>query len=105
MERVLREPFTGYYNREHINEDGDVIREIDILGNGRFVRTIIERAQEARNARIVAGFGLAQVDLSDELAGAELDDDALMQLTAEDLHAGWLDALPPAMRQQAGTGG
>jgi type VII secretion ATPase EccA len=104
MDRVLREPFTNYYNRDHINEDGDVIREIDILGNGRFVRSIIERADEARNERVISGHGLAQLDLSDELAGADVPDDDLMYLTAEDLHAGWLDALPPAMRQQAGNG-
>jgi hypothetical protein len=53
---------------------------------------------------VISGHGLAQLDLSDELAGADVPDDDLMYLTAEDLHAGWLDALPPAMRQQAGNG-
>jgi hypothetical protein len=36
---------------------GDVVRGIDTLGNARFVRTVLERAQEHRSAWLVSEFG------------------------------------------------
>ncbi|MBS9535994.1 type VII secretion AAA-ATPase EccA [Mycobacterium sp. M1] len=98
-DRVLREPFSNYYNSQRTNEDGDVIRQIDLLGNGRFVRTVIERAQEARNEHLVDRYGLGQIDWTDETAGGDIADDVLVQLSAADLHAGYLAALPPELRE------
>lgn len=104
-DRVLRKPFSRYYTEQHTNDDGDVIRQIDILGNARFVRTIIERAQEARNERIVTGYGLTDLDLTDDEAGADVADDALVQLTADDLHTGYITALPPTLRHNETAAG
>jgi AAA lid domain len=73
---------------------GDVVRGIDTLGNARFVRTVLERAQEHRSAWLVSEFGLAEIDLSDESAGAEIGTEALEVLTEADLAEGLAAALP-----------
>jgi type VII secretion ATPase EccA len=52
-------------------------RMIDLAGNGRFVRNVVEGAEEEREHRLTSG----EVDL------AELDDDALMRIEAPDVRA------------------
>ena len=71
---------------------------IDGLGNGRFVRTVVEKAQLHRNSRIVSSLGLSGADLSDPELGTDLDADMLTLLTAQDVHYGHQQALPPEMR-------
>jgi type VII secretion ATPase EccA len=51
-EEVLRPVFTRYYNEESQTPAGDVIRGIDWLGNGGFVRNLIEKARDHRNNRL-----------------------------------------------------
>lgn len=94
----LRESFAQYYNAQITSSEGDVIRVIDGLGNGRFVRTVVEKAQLNRNSRIVSSLGLSDADLSDPDLGADLDADTLTLLTAQDVHYGHQQALPPEMR-------
>lgn len=94
----LRESFADYYNAQITSSEGDVIRVIDGLGNGRFVRTVVEKAQLNRNSRIVSSLGLSGADLSDPDLGTDLDEDMLTLLTAEDVHYGHQQALPPEMR-------
>jgi hypothetical protein len=50
---------------------------IDLAGNGRFIRNVIEGAEEEREHRLTSG----AVELS------ELDDDALMRIEAPDVQA------------------
>lgn len=90
----LRESFAQYYNAQITSSEGDVIRVIDGLGNGRFVRTVVEKAQLNRNSRIVSSLGLSGADLSDPDFGTDLDADMLTLLTAEDVHYGHQQALP-----------
>lgn len=103
-EDVLRAPFQRFYERESVNNDGDVVRDIDILGNGRFVRNVIEAAQAVRNERVIGDYGLATVDLADTSLADELDEEALTRITRDDLHAGFLEVLPPAARPVAAGG-
>jgi hypothetical protein len=98
LESTLLQPFTRFYTEQHMTEDGDVVRSIDTLGNGRFVRNIIEAAQKVRNERIVSDFGLADIDLSDDSLGDDIPDDAMSLLTRADLDEGLRQALPPALR-------
>jgi type VII secretion ATPase EccA len=96
--QVLAEPFMRYYNEQHLSPDNDVVRLIDTLGNGRFVRTIVESAQEFRNERVMGEFGLGEADLSDETFGQDIPDEVLSLLTRQDLAEGLQKALPPAQR-------
>ena len=49
---MLRPVFTRYYNERSVTPAGDVIRGIDWLGNGGFVRNVVEKARDHRNERI-----------------------------------------------------
>ena len=95
---AVQQKFGEYYNTQITSSEGDIIRVIDALGNGRFVRTVVEKAQLNRNSRIVSSLGLSGADLNDPNLGAELDADVLTLLTAEDVHYGHQQALPPNMR-------
>lgn len=97
----LQDSFARYYNAQITSGEGDVIRVIDGLGNGRFVRTVVEKAQLHRNSRVVSALGLSGADLSDPDLGADLDADVLTVLTADDVHYGHEQALPPEMRANA----
>ncbi|MDP7707372.1 type VII secretion AAA-ATPase EccA [Mycobacterium sp. TY815] len=101
LEAVLTEPFTRFYNQEHRTEDNDIVRTIDTLGNGRFVRNIVEAAQKVRDERIVDAYGLHHVDLTDDNLGEEITDDAMSLLTGADLAHGLQEALPPALRERS----
>ena len=96
-EQVLREPFTRFYTAVSTSDEGDQVRAIDTLGNGRFVRKLIESAQAARNERVIDAHGLGMADLSDETLFDAIDETAMTLLTADDLHAGLADALPSGL--------
>jgi len=76
-----------------------VVRGIDTLGNARFVRTVLERAQEHRSARLVSEFGLAEIDLSDQSAGAEIGTEALEVLTEATWPRDWRPRCPAGYQQ------
>ncbi|MBY0286814.1 MAG: type VII secretion AAA-ATPase EccA [Mycobacteriaceae bacterium] len=98
IEHVLAGPFARYYNEQFESPDGDVVRLIDILGNGRFVRTVVERSQEVRDLRVITELGLGAADLTDETLGQDIGEETLSLLTREDLAEGLNNALPPAQR-------
>ncbi|WP_207842442.1 type VII secretion AAA-ATPase EccA [Williamsia soli] len=65
------------YHQIHVDADGHQRRAIDAAGNGRFVRNIVESAEEEREHRLTSG----EIDLT------ALDDDALMRIEVADIHA------------------
>lgn len=84
---VLLPSYTEFYADENISEDGDLIRGIDVLGNAGFVRNVVEKARDHRNAR------LDDEDLDAILASdlSDFDESQLRrfkELTGEDLAAG-----------------
>lgn len=84
---VLMPPYTKAYLEENISADGDLIREIDVLGNAGFVRNVVEKARDHRNAR------LDDEDLDAVLASdlTEFSEEQLTrfkELTREDLAEG-----------------
>src|SRR6185312_14489370 len=87
-EEVLLPVFTRYYNERSVTAAGDVIRGVDWLGNGGFVRNVVEKARDHRNERIDTP------ELDDLLASDRLDPSderllmALRQLTREDFAEG-----------------
>src|SRR5262249_42861504 len=95
---VLRSSFERFYESTTSTAAGDVVRRIDTLGNARFARTIIEGAQLHRAQRLVAEYGLADLDLANESLVDDIAPDVLAMLTAEDLAEGLASALPPQWR-------
>ncbi|MDT5259396.1 MAG: hypothetical protein QOD10_4476 [Mycobacterium sp.] len=95
---VLRDPLTRFYGIQTETAVGDVIRGIDELGNARFVRTVIEGAQQHRAERIVTQYGLSEVDLTDVTVGEDIAVSDLEQLIAEDVAEGLASALPTSFR-------
>lgn len=84
---VLLPSYTEFYADETLSEDGDLIRGIDTLGNAGFVRNVVEKARDHRNAR------LDDEDLDAILSSedAEFDESQLLrfkELTREDLAEG-----------------
>ncbi|OBJ71899.1 type VII secretion AAA-ATPase EccA [Mycobacterium sp. 1274756.6] len=84
---VLLPSYTEFYADETISEDGDLIRGIDVLGNAGFVRNVVEKARDHRNAR------LDDDDLDAILSSDATDFDEsqlrrFKELTGEDLAAG-----------------
>ncbi|ODR03969.1 type VII secretion AAA-ATPase EccA [Mycolicibacillus koreensis] len=84
---VLLPSYTEFYSEENYSEDGDLIRGIDVLGNAGFVRNVVEKARDHRNAR------LDDEDLDALLASdlTDFDESQLLrfkELTAEDLAEG-----------------
>ncbi|MCZ4553236.1 type VII secretion AAA-ATPase EccA [Gordonia rubripertincta] len=65
------------YHQIQVDAGGHQRRAIDAAGNGRFVRNIVESAEEEREHRLTSGV----VDL------AALDDDALMRIEVADIQA------------------
>ena len=60
-----------------LDEFGRERRMIDLAGNGRFVRNVVESAEEEREHRLTSG----TIELAD------LDDDALMRIEASDMQS------------------
>ena len=100
-EEVLLPVFTRYYNERSVTPAGDVIRGVDWLGNGGFVRNVVEKARDHRNERIDTP------ELDDLLASDRLDPSderllmALRQLTREDFAEGLAMAIADAERSRA----
>ena len=63
---------------ESIDHDGNVRTSIDLAGNGRFVRNVIEAAEEERAYRLTESHGAALQNL---------DEDALMRIEPSDMKA------------------
>ncbi|VAZ88452.1 ESX-3 secretion system protein EccA3 [Mycobacterium pseudokansasii] len=59
------------------DSNGIMRRSLDIAGNGRFVRNIVERAEEEREFRL---------DHSEHAGTGEFSDEELMTITAEDVN-------------------
>jgi type VII secretion ATPase EccA len=66
-------------------------RAIDLAGNGRFVRNVVESAEEEREHRLTSG----AIDLT------ELDDDALMRIEVADIRAAVDNVLRSLQRRPA----
>ncbi|WP_204805747.1 type VII secretion AAA-ATPase EccA [Mycobacterium riyadhense] len=98
LHEVLMAPFTGFYTEQHHTEDGDTIRTIDVLNNGRFVRNIVEAAERVRDLRVMSESGLDGSDLSDENINVDISVEKLVLLTREDVSTGLQQALPPGLR-------
>lgn len=71
------------YNLESTDQSGQPRRGVDLAGNGRFIRNVIEAAEEEREFRLANDI---DVDLS------EIDDDVLMRVEESDMRTA-LDAI------------
>ncbi|MGV9709749.1 type VII secretion AAA-ATPase EccA [Gordonia sp. NPDC003424] len=60
-----------------VDQSGEVRRSIDLAGNGRFIRNVLEAAEEEREYRLSTG----------DVGIDELDEQALMRIEAGDLNA------------------
>ena len=104
LPEVLLGPFTRFYNEQRPTEDGDTIRTIDVLNNGRFVRNIVEAAEKVRDLRVISDFGIDNIDLNDETIDVDIPVEKLSLLTHEDIGAALQQALPPGLRAGADQG-
>lgn len=75
---------TTLYDGEAIDQSGAPRRAIDLAGNGRFVRNVIESAEEEREFRLSEEHGAAV---------EELDEDALRRIEAVDMRAALTNVL------------
>ncbi|MGF6887269.1 type VII secretion ATPase EccA [Nocardia sp. GAS34] len=66
------------YNLESTDQSGNPRRGVDLAGNGRFIRNVIEAAEEEREFRLAND---DSVDLT------QIDESALMRIEAPDMHA------------------
>jgi SpoVK/Ycf46/Vps4 family AAA+-type ATPase len=82
---VLVEACTTLYEQRRVDGGGATRRAIDIAGNGRFVRNVIEMAEEEREFRLT-GEG-SNLDLDD------LDEAALMRIEAQDMRRALTEVL------------
>jgi type VII secretion ATPase EccA len=64
---------------ESIDHEGNRRKRIDLAGNGRFVRNVVEAAEEERAYRLSESFG-SELD--------DIDDEALMRIELSDMKAG-----------------
>ncbi|OMC08436.1 type VII secretion AAA-ATPase EccA [Mycobacterium sp. SP-6446] len=69
---------TALYKEESVDSAGKVRRNIDLAGNGRFVRNVIEAAEEEREYRLSQSYGA-------DLEG--LDEQQLMRIDLTDMKA------------------
>ncbi|MGW6423866.1 type VII secretion AAA-ATPase EccA [Nocardia sp. NPDC055053] len=73
---ALVESCTFLYELESTDQSGQPRRGVDLAGNGRFIRNVIEAAEEEREFRLAND---VDVDLS------EVDDDVLMRIEESDM--------------------
>ncbi|WP_019931137.1 type VII secretion AAA-ATPase EccA [Nocardia sp. BMG111209] len=73
---LLRRACQELFDAERVDQSGLPRRGIDIAGNGRFIRNVIENAEEEREYRLASDESL---DLRN------LDDDVLMRIEAADM--------------------
>lgn len=76
-----------------LDEFGRERRMIDLAGNGRFVRNVVESAEEEREHRLTSG----TIELAD------LDDDALMRIEASDMQSALAGVLGGLRSGQGGV--
>ncbi|WP_069161888.1 type VII secretion AAA-ATPase EccA [Nocardia altamirensis] len=76
--QLLIKACEGLYQSERVDQSGQQRRGIDLAGNGRFVRNVIESAEEERE------FRLANDDSLDLTA---IDESMLMRIEAPDMQA------------------
>lgn len=95
---VLTGPFTRFYTEQHRTDDGDTVRTIDDLNNGRFVRNIVEAAERVRDLRVMSDFGIDDIELGSDTIDTDISVEKLTLLTREDIYAGLQQALPPGLR-------
>lgn len=98
LQEVLLGPFTRFYTDQHQTEEGDIVRTIDVLNNGRFARNIVEAAERARDLRVMSDFGIDDTTLDDENIATDISVENLVLLTREDVYTGLQQALPPGLR-------
>ncbi len=73
---LLVEACRVLYDQEAVDQSGELRRKVDLAGNGRFVRNVIEAAEEEREFRLSS---------DDSIDLATLDNDALMRIEAVDM--------------------
>ncbi|MFI6999097.1 type VII secretion AAA-ATPase EccA [Nocardia sp. NPDC050175] len=73
---LLRSACTELYNAERTDQSGLPRRGVDIAGNGRFIRNIVETAEEEREYRLA---------MDDTLDLRALDQETLMRIEAADM--------------------
>ncbi|MBA0047888.1 type VII secretion AAA-ATPase EccA [Mycobacteroides sp. LB1] len=66
------------YNQDAVDQSGQQRRGVDMAGNGRFIRNVIEAAEEEREFRLSEEHGAAV---------EELDEDSLRRIEAADMRA------------------
>ncbi|QNI07935.1 type VII secretion AAA-ATPase EccA [Mycobacterium kubicae] len=81
---------TTLYEGQSVDESGTLRRDIDLVGNGRFVRNVIEAAEEEREYRLSE-----RLDVSVE----DLDETELMRIEASDMRAALESVLGMSTRQ------
>ncbi|QIS09010.1 type VII secretion AAA-ATPase EccA [Nocardia arthritidis] len=74
--QLLIKACEGLYNSERVDQSGQQRRGIDLAGNGRFIRNVIESAEEEREFRLANSVDLSAVDES-----------TLMRIEAPDMEA------------------
>ncbi|WP_216893727.1 type VII secretion AAA-ATPase EccA [Nocardia alni] len=82
---LLAEACAELYDKRRPDRTGAQRRAIDLAGNGRFIRNVVETAEEEREFRLT-GQG-SNLDLDN------LDEDALMRIEAEDMRKALDDIL------------
>ncbi|GAC69330.1 type VII secretion AAA-ATPase EccA [Gordonia soli] len=80
---------TPLYESTQADQSGQVRRAIDLAGNGRFIRNVIESAEEEREYRLSTG----EVDID------ELDEEALMRIEVGDVNSALDNVLGMLQRQ------
>ncbi|MEV0293233.1 type VII secretion AAA-ATPase EccA [Nocardia sp. NPDC050710] len=75
---LLERACDGLYNSEKTDQSGQPRRGIDLAGNGRFVRNVIEAAEEEREFRLAN---------DDSLDLSAVDESVLMRVEAPDMQA------------------
>ncbi|MYR07573.1 type VII secretion AAA-ATPase EccA [Gordonia sp. SID5947] len=74
---VLVQRLAPLYETTQVDQSGEVRRSIDLAGNGRFIRNVIEAAEEEREFRLSSG----------DIGIEDLDEEALMRIDAGDINA------------------
>ncbi|MBT0566304.1 type VII secretion AAA-ATPase EccA [Williamsia sp. CHRR-6] len=88
--RILAEACRPLYDSIVTDQNGEKVRLIDLAGNGRFIRNVIEGAEEEREFRLTSG----------DLDIAELDSEALMRIEPSDIKTA-IDNIITAMNLNA----
>ncbi|WP_107654656.1 type VII secretion AAA-ATPase EccA [Nocardia suismassiliense] len=73
---ILREACVQLYAAERTDQSGLPRRGVDIAGNGRFIRNVIESAEEEREYRLA---------MDESLDPRTLDEDTLMRIEGDDM--------------------